>query len=279
MRQTFSAAGRDEGGGLASGVPRVASVAYFNAKPLIEGLASVAGVELALRVPSGLADELRGPADVALLPVIDYQRLTAEGHGLDLLPSAGGIGCDGPTLTVRLYAKRPVSGCRVLCCDPHSHTSVVLARVLLKRVYGVEPEVRRLDGATGADDEVRLLIGDKVITAPPADMPHQVDLGGAWKRHTGLPFVFACWTARRDRDIGDLPAVLADCRRRGLAKVEALIAEHAVPGGWPADVARRYVTEYLNYEVGDRQLEAIRLYHRWAAEDGLIETGHPLTCR
>ena len=249
---------------------RVATVAYFNSAPLIAGLADVPGVELSAAVPSGLARRLAGgEVDVALLPVIDYQRHA----GLVLLPTAGGIGCDGPTLTVRIFARTPVAGLTRLCCDSDSHTSVALARVVLRRLLGCTPELAPLNAADDRPGEGRLLIGDKVITAAPPDMPHQLDLGQAWKVLTGLPFVFACWTARAGQDQADLGALvetLAACRRRGLADPDALVRAHAVPRGWPADLARRYVTEHLRYDVGPRQLRAVRLFHQYAAEDNLI---------
>ncbi|MDB5289614.1 MAG: hypothetical protein JWL69_855, partial [Phycisphaerales bacterium] len=70
---------------------RVGSVSFLNAKPLIYGLDSLDGLDLALDVPSRLLDGMQaGRFDVALLPVIDYQRMA----GLRLL-TAGGIGCDG----------------------------------------------------------------------------------------------------------------------------------------------------------------------------------------
>src|SRR5687768_6774488 len=80
---------------------RVGSVSFLNAKPLIYGLEGAADVELSLAVPSGLLGGLRaGELDVALLPVIDYQRM----EGLRIVPG-GGIGCDGETLTVRIFSK------------------------------------------------------------------------------------------------------------------------------------------------------------------------------
>ena len=73
-------------------------MSYLNAKPLIYGLDDDAEVDLTLAVPAKLIDGLRDRRfDVALLPIIDYQRLP----GLHVLGS-GGIGCDGPTLTVRI---------------------------------------------------------------------------------------------------------------------------------------------------------------------------------
>ncbi len=114
---------------------RIASVSYLNSKPLIEGLDAKPDVELMLEVPSELLACLReGRADVALLPVIDYQRM----EGLTIIP-AGGIGSDGPTLTVRLFSRVPFEQIQSLACDPDSHTSVALARIVLARRYGLRP--------------------------------------------------------------------------------------------------------------------------------------------
>jgi chorismate dehydratase len=251
---------------------RVASVSFLNARPLIHGLENEPAVRLSLAVPSKLLDLLRdGSADVALLPVIDYRRL----DGLTILP-AGGIGSDGPTLTVRIFSRVPAEQIRALACDPDSHTSVALARVILARRYGVRPEfcdLWRASRTGGADDphQARLLIGDKVVCEEPAGFPHQLDLGGEWKHMTGLPFVFATWMARSDvADLPRLAAVLEQAKARGLANIERIIAAHARPRGWPADLARDYLTRHLTYHVGPRELEAIRTFHRLAAEEQLI---------
>ncbi|MDB5297617.1 MAG: hypothetical protein JWO31_3600 [Phycisphaerales bacterium] len=246
----------------------VGSVSFLNAKPLIRGLDADPRVRLHLEVPSrllsGLADRR---FDVALLPVIDLQRLP----GLRLIP-AGGIGCDGPTLTVRLFGRRPLDRINTLLCDTDSHTSVALARVILAERFGRRPTLVDLAGEAARDRDLpRLLIGDKVITDEPAGFPHQLDLGQAWKELTGLPFVFAAWAGRSDADLGDLPAVLTAARRRGLAEVEAIVARFAPEHHWPAAIARQYLTEYLKFEIGEPQLEAVRLFHRLAAKHGVIE--------
>ena len=136
-----------------------------------------------------------------MLPVIDYQRLP----GLRLL-TAGGIGCDGPTLTVRLFAQEPIERTRVLACDPDSHTSVALARIVLAEKFNLKPEFIDLSRAgSGKGGEARLLIGDKVVCEEPAGFEHQLDLGAAWKQMTGLPFVFAAW-------MGAMALPWANCR-------------------------------------------------------------------
>ena len=251
------------------------SVSFLNAKPLIYGLESAPDIELGLDVPSRLLDDLRAARfDVALLPVIDYQRMP----GLKVLTS-GGIGCDGPTLTVRVFSPVPVERIRVLACDTDSHTSVALARVLLAERHGVRPEFVPLDrvpagGAAGAAavGVARLLIGDKVVCEEPAGLPHQLDLGEEWKSLTGLPFVFAAWMARPGVALGDLPGRLEAAKRAGLAHVDEIVRRYAVPRGWPPAQAERYLTDYLKFDIGPRQVEAMRLFHRLAAEHGVIAT-------
>jgi chorismate dehydratase len=246
---------------------RVGSVSFLNAKPLIYGLESDPRVALSLAVPSRLLDGLMGGAlDVALLPVIDYQRM----EGLRVLTS-GGIGCDGPTLTVRLFSPLPLERTSIVACDMDSHTSVALAQVIFAERFKLRPRFIDLHPSDVPADAARLLIGDKVVCEEPKHLQHQLDLGEAWKQVTGEPFVFACWMARSGVNLGDLPARLRDAKERGLAHVEDIIAEHALPGGWPADVARRYLLEYLKFDVGPRQLQAIRLFHQLAFKHGTLD--------
>ena len=245
----------------------VGSVSFLNAKPLIFGLEGAPGVRLTLDVPSRLLDGLMdGLFDVALLPVIDYQRMP----GLRFLTS-GGIGCDGATLTVRIFSPVPVEQIRTLACDTDSHTSVALARVVLSKLYGIRPRfVDLAAGGTRDEGTALLLIGDKVVCEEPTGLPHQVDLGEAWKRLTGLPFLFAAWVARDGVDLGDLPDRLELAKRDGLAHLDEIIARHGVPRGWPPAVAHRYLAEHLRFDVGPDQLRAVRLFHQYAAEEGLL---------
>lgn len=245
---------------------RIASVSFVNARPLIAGLYDRPDVSLLLDVPSKLIEHLaQDRAEIALLPAIDYLRLP----GLTVLPAAA-IGCDGPTLTVRLFSQSPIESTRTLACDSDSHTSIILARIILARRFKLRPELIPLDRATGSPGETRLLIGDKVVCESPAGFVHQLDLGEAWKSLTGLPFVFAFWCARSPDP--DAMKLLESSRRTGLEQIEKILTHYAEPRGWPRDLARRYLTEYLKYDLGPRQLEAIRLFYQFAFEEGAIES-------
>jgi chorismate dehydratase len=247
---------------------RLGSVSYLNAKPLIHGLDQSDDLDLILDVPANLLSGLeRDLYDVALLPVIDYQRMP----GLRLLTS-GGIGCDGHTLTVRVFSRRPIGRIETLACDTHSHTSVALARIILAERYGIRPDLAPLDHAAAAESfpDAMLLIGDKVVCAEPAGYPHQLDLGHEWKLLTGLPFVFAAWMARPGVDLRDLPVRLERAKVDGLRHVDDIVRRHAVTRGWPAPIARQYLTEHLKFDIGERQLAAVRRFHALAHRHGAL---------
>ena len=115
---------------------RVGCVSYLNSKPLIYGLEDQPDIQLSLRVPARLIDGLHDCVfDVALLPIIDYQRF----DDLLVVPS-GGIGCDGHTLTVRIFSKTPLETITTLACDIESHTSVALRAIILAERYGIQPK-------------------------------------------------------------------------------------------------------------------------------------------
>lgn len=245
---------------------RVASVGFINSRPLIEGLNERPGIRLSMAVPSKLLGLLKaGEADVALLPTIDYHAIP----GLRMIP-AGGIGCFGHTLTVRLFAHVPPGEIQTIAVDADSHTSVALAQILCRKLFHTAPKFIELKHATNARDEARLLIGDKVICEEPLGFDHQIDLGDAWKQLTGLPFVFAIWCAMPGLELGDLPIELEQARKRGLANAKQIVEKYAVPRGWPPGIAMQYLTMYLQYEIGPLQLTAIRTFHDFADELGLL---------
>lgn len=233
---------------------RVGAVSFLNTKPLIYGLEPE--VELKLAVPSELLAMLQaGEADVALLPTADIPKVA----GARILAAAGGIGSDGETHTVRIFSDRPIRQITTLLCDTDSHTSVQLARIILRERYHIEPRMVPLN-RDRVPAEPCLLIGDKVIAEAPRMLPIQIDLGAEWKALTGLPFVFAAWTARGGADIGEIEKTLETARKSGLLHVDELVTEFAAARGWPAELLRKYYTEYLRYEIGPRELSAINLF-------------------
>jgi len=280
---------------------RIACVRYLNTAPLIEGLDKLAGVTLVPAVPSHIAALVAsGDADLGLVSIVDAVGLPGSTDpGLCLVP-AGMIGCDGPTLTVRLFSAVPLNQITHLHADTDSHTSIILAQVLLARLFNIKPQVVGFDareriavpleqGSTPPPQPNQatvdlaqswptsvLLIGDKVVTdrPPEARYPYQLDLGEAWKGLTGLPFVYAVWMCRAaaadSQTTRTAAAILDRQRRHNTTRLDWLIATRAQQARWPLDQARKYVGQLLRYQVGPREREAAARFLSEAADLNLV---------
>ncbi len=223
-----------------------------------------------------------GRADLGLASIVDCIR---SPEPLALVP-VGMIGCDGPTLTVRVFSEVPFEQIDVLHADTDSHTSVVLAQLLLRKLYNRKVRIVAFDAAERGESErwppTVLLIGDKVVTDHPPEgrYPHQLDLGDAWKQMTDLPFVYAMWMCRADEAGSDrvrtAAAVLDRQRRHNQTRIDWLIAKRAASAGWPIGTARTYLRELLRYEVGPRERQAATVFLREAAAAGLIPSREPI---
>ncbi len=242
---------------------RLGAVSFLNARPLVEGLDADTGFDLTYDVPAALPALLdAGCVDAALVPVIDLAR---RGSAWESVSDAC-IGSDGETLTVRVYSRRPPEQISTLHVDGDSHTSVVLAQVLWNELYGTGLRIEALSPARQAQAEAILLIGDKVVTQHPPGFEFEIDLGGAWRSLTGLPFVFALWCKPRALDPGDLPELLARARDRGVGRAPAIAADCAAAIGWPVETARKYLTEHLSYTLTPRHRQGLARFFELAAK-------------
>ncbi len=222
---------------------RVGSVPYLNAAPLTYGLEG----EISFVPPSQLAVELHaGRLDAALVSLTEA--LFHDGY--DVLDGYG-IASDGPVFSVFLAHRQTLAAIRSIALDPASCTSVNLLRILLAE-RGLHPEFVPLPSYAEAPlhDNV-LLIGNPAIEFQRAGHPHSVwDLGEAWRDLTGLPFVYAPWALRRDRDTAPLRAALADAAEAGLAALPRLIAGRPE---FDEPTRRTYLTERIRYRLGPRE--------------------------
>jgi chorismate dehydratase len=281
---------------------RIGAVRYLNSKPLIYRLEELAPrAELRLDVPSRLADDLAaGELDVALIPSIEYFRHGEKGVG-SLLPERPGgcfaqktpdpffsdyaivpgiaIAAYGPVLSVKLYCRVPVPRIRTLALDEGSRTSVALTRILLDRWAGLRPETRPLPLGTPAEEsdaDAVLVIGDRAIRPLELGQVATFDLGETWLKETGLPFVFAMWVARRDADLSEVTRALRQAKQQGTRNVEAIAAREGPPLGLSVAETVRYLTEYIRFDFGPRELQGLTLFYESAVNLGLVPGGVPI---
>ncbi len=249
----------------------VGCVSYLNSKPLIDPLVDRPDVEVHFAVPARLVDLMAArQVDAALMPIVDYQNSPIP----VVLSPGGAICCDGPTLTVRIFSKVPPADITHLHADTDSHTSVILAQIILRELYKSAPRIiaANMYDPPSADARTLLLIGDKVVNGAPSDAqyPFQLDLGEQWKLLTGLPFVFAMWMMPADSANLELAVLLAEARRRGGEITDHLVAKYAEEKHWPPELARRYFTEYLHYAVTPECRRGIEKFFELAARHQLL---------
>jgi len=240
---------------------RIGAVSYLNTKPLIQALAADA---LRLDVPSNLArDFYAGKLEVALLPL--FAVLQAGGGRL---VDDVAIACRGEVYSVFVASRGAFADCGEIYLDPSSGSSSALLRVLLAEYYPGSHDVVAEGDVPG--DAARLLIGDPAIRF----RQHQGtawnyhDLGALWRKHTGLPFVFAVWAVAEEA-VG-IGGVLRSAKISGLAARGEIAAGENDPG-----FALRYLTENIRYNIGPEEREAVSLLETLARRHGVLPAGGP----
>lgn len=247
---------------------RVCAVSFLNTTPLVWGLlhGPQRGIfDLSFSVPAVCADRLRsGEVDVGLVPCAELNR-----QQLEYAPETG-IACHGPVRSILLVAKVPIRSVHSLAVDANSRSSAMLARIILERKYGVRPHVvthtpdlrAMLDIADAA-----LVIGDPALALDPLALPYEVlDLGSEWLDLTGLSMVFAVWAGRTGVMSRATRQTLLSSWLYGKDQIEDIVRTAAPLHGVSADLAFRYLTRHIRFELGELEHRGLELYLKWSAK-------------
>jgi chorismate dehydratase len=274
-------------------VYHVAAVSFLNAIPLIDWFEETGDdrVTLSRALPSRLGGMLSsGRADVALLPVVEIFRGASPG----MLPGTG-IACRGDVDTVKLYYCGELSQLTNVAVDRGSRTSVALLRILLQEQFGIQPEFSEIEPRPGwrpAADQGALIIGDRCFEYEKelrengeADVT-SFDLGGAWHKLTGLPFVFAAWAVAPgfpekvgNEGLRELTNLLTRARDHGLAHLDEIAAREAAAGRLghrgeaTVEALDYYFRHSLCYVLGDEEMAGLRRFHEFCVKHGVVPDG------
>ena len=243
---------------------RIGSIPYLNVRPLIYGIED----QVIPTVPSRLAELLhQGQFDVGIVPVAEV----LQHDQYDILDSIA-IAANGPVQSVLLFHREPIAKLQRIAVDTASRSSVMLLRILLQMVYQNEPEFyARPINAQPDEHTAMLVIGDEAIRCAQLTDYQSVevlDLGAAWQKLTGLPFVFAVWAGQRGvfNDSG-LRNLLLMAKANGLANLEKIVQSttEATP-----EFRREYLTQSIRYDLDVAEKQAVARFQQYAAELGLI---------
>jgi chorismate dehydratase len=241
----------------------IGSVPYVNAAPLTRWFETEVGrqvAEVRYAPPSLLARWLEtGAVDVALVSSVEWFRRPQT----QFVPGLA-IATRREALSVRLFSKVPFERIQQVALDESSLTSSMLLKILLKRLYGIQPHydphapslevmLQKADAA--------LLIGDAGLSVPRLDTcPYVMDLGEAWWRWTGLPFVWALWLTNEDALLPLLTDLMHTAYAWGEAHLDSLIVREAQRTGLPRSLCDRYLREVMTYRLDESCLQGLERF-------------------
>jgi predicted solute-binding protein len=220
----------------------------LNTKPLISGL------EVEQEIPSVLATKLaNGEYDAALLPMGEILQ-----HPEYQLVDGVSISCLGPVYSVILAHEVPLEEILTVTLDSASVTSNLLFRILARDLIG--HHVKYLPH--GEKSCAQILIGDAAIHFR-HDLPQipVLDLGEAWSRLTGLPFVFAAWAIRPEHASAELAQSFRQARNLGVGQIGKIAR---------TEFEQIYLTEHIRYDLGATEKTGILKFAEFLVTLGVI---------
>jgi chorismate dehydratase len=225
---------------------KVSIISYLNTSPFVYGLKHseiVDYIDLQYNTPSECAAKLLNKdADIgivpsAVVPLIPDKRIISNY-------------CIGALKNVRsvvICSNQPVSEIKTLYLDFESRTSVLLAQLLLNEYWKIKVTPIPLSSLDDIEphrkDSAYVLIGDKVFDYEDR-FAYKSDLAQAWNDFTGLPFVFAVWTAVTPLS-NDFISLFNNALLTGLANIPAAINEHKHTLDYQN--AMKYLIENIDY--------------------------------
>jgi len=217
---------------------RLGRISYLNVLPIYYPLESgiiahpfeiVPGTPACL---NGLTAD--GRLDLSVVSSIEYAR---HPDRYFIVPDLS-ISCFGPVKSVLLLSRRPwteLEGESILVSS-QSHTSIALLKILFAFQHGMH--VRLVPGdctealARRDSPAAFLAIGDEALRLKAVEgYPYCCDLGEAWTKWTGLPFVFALWVVQRntvEKGAGGIPVgigALTAAKQWGCSHLDTICAE------------------------------------------------------
>ena len=260
---------------------RVGAVSFLNTKPLIYPLLNEeiqTDIELSIDVPSRLALLLsRGDLEVGLISIIEYFRANPSHTSYCILPDIS-IASHGSVKSIQLFSRVPIPEIQRIGLDMNSRTSTALLKILLAEKYRISPVFitcrPTVNPKTALQDrqdppfDAVLLIGDPALRHL-GTTEYSVDLGEVWYKLTGLPFVYACWVARDEACLNDLPQVLLQSKMRGIAQIPEIAQTEARKLGFPEKFCLDYLQHHIKYDLDESMIAGLELFYRYAVKNDL----------
>ena len=276
---------------------RISIVQYLNTAPLVWGFTNgrLAGkYDLSFTVPSQCAEALRtGAADIAIIPAIEYQRIS----NLVVLPDLA-IGAQNCVRSLLIAAKKPIEQVRSIALDCSSRSTQALTRILAEEHWKIAPEffetepdlramLEKADAAmiigdpalrisiaiekeSAANQQGRAVCQAATLGMTSTEILHIYDMVGEWRRFSSLPAVMAVWAARPEVITPEVLSDFAASRNFGMTQIAAICLEAARELELPQPALESYLRHNIDFSLGGENRRGLERYFHEAAKLGLI---------
>lgn len=232
-------------------------MSYLNTKPLLYGIKKhpfLDEIELIEDYPSKIAQMLiDDEADVGLIPVAATLQMKKWNMVTDYC-----IGSDGAVASVCIFSDVPMHEVKKLYLDYQSRTSVNLAKILLKEYWKKDVEFINANGEDYRQQikgtTAGVVIGDRALQQR-TQSKYIYDLGEAWKKHSGLSFVFAAWIANKKLP-EEFVNTFNEANGVGFQNLNEVIKENP----FSFFDLRKYYTECISYILDDEKRKGLNLF-------------------
>jgi chorismate dehydratase len=246
---------------------RISAVKYANTYPFMYGLTeSGFDKEVVLETdhPADCAAKLiNNTVDIGLIPVAALLSVKEYQIVSDYC-----IGANGNVRTVLLLSNCPFEDIRSIYLDYRSLSSVNLTKVLArnswKREYKWINTSKAFDFLNIGFNEAVVLIGDQCFEFENS-FRYKVDLANEWKKFSGLPFVFACWTANKPIN-NEFIIKFNNALSLGVNDIDAVVEKFGNTGTIKGEVLKKYLFENIDYNFNDEKKKALKLFLELLAE-------------
>jgi chorismate dehydratase len=235
---------------------KISIIPYLNTSPFAYGLSHseiINCIDLQYNTPAESAARLLNKdADIGIVPAAAVPSIPDKKINSDYC-----IGASGNVRSVTICSNMPVSEIKNLYLDFESRTSVLLAQLLMEDFWKTKVTTVPLTSLDDIDphrkDSGYVLIGDKVFDYENM-FEYKTDLAGAWKEFTGMPFVFAVWTAVKPLP-NDFLSMFNKALSFGLANIPEAINEHRHTLNYCDAI--KYLTENIDYNFDFAKQKAL----------------------
>lgn len=259
--------------------PRISASNYSNSAPLIWSFiygANRGRYELILdNAPARSAELLaQNRIDVALVPVIEYQRIP----NARLIPNVC-VGARERVRSVCMVTKaKELKDVKTVALDVSSKTSVALSKIIFREFlanepvyHSAKPDIEKML----AEADCAVLIGDPALMIDET-VYRKFDLAEVWKSYTGFGFVFAMWMANAEKVEIARSIDFKAARDEGRTHLDEIISSYESHISLAREDFKKYLSENISYSISDSMQRGLELYYKLAHKHHLTDADKPL---